>query len=654
MELALFVLVSCAVVGLFALQRSGPARAFTLVAGASVVGLVVLGAVGWSLGGAGEDTGLRDALPGPVDDTSFASSNTCRSCHPRHYATWHDSYHRTMTQAATPETVLADWDDVTLEDRGHTTRLTRRGDAMWAEVPDPLWYEDRSPDRPAVPPQIEARVVMTTGSHHLQNYWIRRPQSGDVYLDSYDNGALVQIPWIWMIEDGRWAPVQDSFLTPPSRDPESPAVWNTSCHLCHSVAPEPRFDGEGFDTRAAELGIACEACHGPGEEHVRMNRSPLRRYWRRIKGEIGDPTIVNPARLDPKRSAEACGQCHSFSRVVDLARWQEKGIPFRPGDELGASKAVLRHETTPSDPHLLEQLAAEPNALVGRFWEDGTIRVAGREYNGMVESGCFQRGEMTCLSCHSLHDYVDNADQLAPDRAGNEACLQCHEPMREAVTAHTRHAADSVGSQCQNCHMPHTTYGLFVAMRSHRIDSPSVAVTKQTGRPNACNLCHLDQTLAWTDRHLAQWYGIEPTPLDAQDREIAASVGWLIEGDAAQRAITAWHMGWAPAQSASGRGWQAAHLAVLLADPYVTVRRVAQRSLDGLPGFARFEYDHLAAPDALLQGRQDAWRRWQDAAPKHLDRSGPTLLLDDSGRLDFVRMQSLFSERDDTPLRIIE
>jgi hypothetical protein len=420
------------------------------------------------------------------------------------------------------------------------------------------------------------------------------------------------------------------------------------------VAPEPRFNGQGFDTRAAELGVACEACHGPGLAHAEANRSPARRYGQWLFGEGGDPSIVNPARLDAKKSTEVCGQCHSFTRVVDLPGWQKNGIPFRPGGDLAESKALLLHEDIPQSPHLLAQLADEPNALVGRYWGDGTIRVAGREYNGLAESACFQEGEMSCLSCHSLHDYTEAADQLSSTGSSDAPCLDCHPTFREDPSAHTHHDLGSEGSRCQNCHMPHTTYGLFTAMRSHRIDSPSVKNSKNTGRPNACNLCHLDKSLAWAGDHLSDWYDQPITELDEGERAQSAAVRWLLQGDAAQRAITAWHMGWEPAQKVSGKGWQAAHLAVLLTDPYVSVRRVAQGSIATLPGFESFEYDHLASPEQLVASRDEAWKRWQKAVPRNLDRRGPTLLIQSNGRIDKAALIDQLNARDETPLRIIE
>src|SRR5215468_7634382 len=41
----------------------------------------------------------------------FVGSSECMSCHPSEYASWHDSYHRTMTQVATPATVAGNTDE---------------------------------------------------------------------------------------------------------------------------------------------------------------------------------------------------------------------------------------------------------------------------------------------------------------------------------------------------------------------------------------------------------------------------------------------------------------------------------------------------------------------------------------------------------------
>ena len=205
-----------------------------------------------------------------------------------------------------------------------------------------------------------------------------------------------------------------------------------------------------------------------------------------------------------------------------------------------------------------------------------SLRVAGREYTSLEQSGCFQRGEMSCLSCHQLHKAADDTrsdkdwanDQLKPSSYGNDACVQCHD-QQQYSTAHTHHLADSSGSTCYNCHMPHTAYGLLKAIRNHTISIPDLKLDLAADRPNACNQCHLDKTLKWTADHLKEWYSIDEPELDDEQSEIAASILWLLKGNAANRALAAWAMGWSDAQAASGNDWQSIYLAQLLNDPYL-------------------------------------------------------------------------------------
>jgi hypothetical protein len=611
---------------------------------------------------------VANAVPAQPEQTDYQTSDTCRACHPGAYHGWKDSFHRTMTQAVAPTTVLADWDGVELADRGIELRLEREGDAFWAEFTNPF-VQATPGSRPA--PPLRARVVMSTGSHHLQNYWIRTDAPGTTGIGDQMPGALIQLPFVWLIEEARWVPVQDSFLTPPSERAEPLAVWNQSCHLCHSVSPAPGFDGSGFETTTAELGIACEACHGPATEHIAQFRNPARRYLAHaLPDDLDDrgARIVQPARLARDRSVEACGQCHSFSRTIDLEKWKRVGIEYKPGEPLAHAKALLRYSEEPSDPHLLAQLAEEPNALVGRFWSDGTIRVAGREMNGLVESACYARGEMTCLSCHSMHEYETPNDQLVRGGRGNGPCLECHPQKAAEGTAHTRHAEGSVGSECQNCHMPHTTYGLFKAIRSHRVDNPRVVSAKSGGRPNACNLCHLDKSLAWAERELVRGWGSPAeqeavrtreasvlAPLQNPDSpEIAAGVVWALSGDAAQRALVAWHFGWAPAQQASGQEWMSLYLGQLLSDPYAGVRQVAKKSIARQSGFVDFEYDFLAPPAELRQKSEEAWGRFRESVRSESLHGRRELLILEDGQIDGARFGRLLQERERTPIRIIE
>ncbi len=591
---------------------------------------------------------LLASIPRADRSEDFVTSDTCHSCHPGEHASWHKTYHRSMTQVASRETVKGRFDNTVLELMGETYQLSRTNDEFWVEI-----YGKRSADAKAVaatPPgaskgelQLKARIGMVTGSHHQQVYWIPTGRG---------NMQMV-LPFTYLLEDQRWVPGNDTFL----KSPEAPAtmkVWNVTCVECHATAGQARVDAKTrtMDTRVGELGIACESCHGSGVEHVRLNQNPARRYQLHLAGK-GDPSIVNPARLSPKSSAQVCGQCHGVKWIHQVQEWRAHGLAYRPGEDLEKTTPIVRATNLESQPWIQEQLKRDPKYLSDRFWSDGMVRVSGREYNGLSESPCFQRGPLQCLSCHSQHNSDPN-DQLARRMDTQEACLQCHEPLRNKVEAHTHHRSDSSGSECYNCHMPHTTYGLMKAIRSHKIDSPSVAASQSTGRPNACNLCHLDKTLGWTAETLKTWYGTQTPSLSEEEKSISAALLWLLKGDAGQRALVAWSFGWKPAQKASGESWLAGLLAPLLEDPYAAVRYIAGRSLRSLPAYRDFNYDYLAPDADRAQARQRAATLF-DQSPRTKDAVRPTpALFKADGTLDAEKLNALLRQRNDRHMDLQE
>ena len=48
--------------------------------------------------------------PIQLEEDGYVSSQTCKTCHPSQYQSWHSSYHRTMTQVATPQSARADFE----------------------------------------------------------------------------------------------------------------------------------------------------------------------------------------------------------------------------------------------------------------------------------------------------------------------------------------------------------------------------------------------------------------------------------------------------------------------------------------------------------------------------------------------------------------
>ncbi len=577
----------------------------------------------------------------------FVSSDACRACHQQEYDSWHASYHRTMTRPATPENVIGNFDNQVLVSRGFEYRLTQEGDSFWIEGPLPE-FDQQVRDRELLadevpnPPIGKYRVVMTTGKHHWQTYWV----------SGFNGQQLMNFPFVFHPEQNRWLPREVMFLKPPGW--VSNAIWNDGCIHCHSTAGKPGRIGleKTFDPQVAELGISCEACHGPGAEHVALNRSPTRRFQYHLSGEA-DPSIVQPQRLSQRASAQVCGQCHGVAFPKNYPKWYVDGFSFRAGDELEDSRRVLIPNQVRDEPWVATMLEQIPNRIDWQFWPDGMARVTGREYPAMVESPCYQHGDMTCLSCHSMH-HSNPEDQLAVGMDGNQACLQCHAKYAENISQHTHHPADSAGSLCYNCHMPHTSYGLLKASRSHQVSEPNLANDQQAGRPNACNLCHLDQTMQWTADYLSEWYEQPVTQLSEDESSIAAGALWILSGDAGQRALASWAMGWSPAREASGQLWMAPVLSVPLDDPYSAVRYIAGRSLQSLPGFGDLNYDFIASVEQRQEKQQRTLELWQQFQRPRLSEPQPRVLLQEDGQSDRATIGRLNKNRDDRVLDLSE
>ncbi len=560
------------------------------------LGALVAGAIVWGARAERRLISADLARPRDLHGAAYAGSAACRSCHQDHYASWHRTFHRTMTAEATPASgdVRGDFSGATLRQGDVTARMDRdaRGGFQMTFT------------SPGAPPRT-VEVVRTVGSRRYQQYLARVD-------DSY-----WRLPVAWHVEEKRWFPMTGAFLfSDPSAHPAGSVGepgrplfgggdfdrhvtrWNDNCVFCHNVAPDPARDPQSgrFATTVAELGIACEACHGPGAEHVAANGNPLRR-WALAAGRGADPTIVDPSRLTPARAADLCGRCHGQRLADQIAPLIEHGDPFVPGDDLAIESAPLWRDTP---------LHGDGQAFAGRFWDDGTPRLTAYEYQGMLQSPCTMRGPMTCTSCHGMHD-GDPRGQIRARFGGktsNSLCTGCHTPLAAPAAArlHAHHdpAGEGGGGRCVSCHMPRIVYGVLDLHRSHRIEIPEPARAAAAGRPDACTGCHVDRTVAWAAAAARRFWGQARFPASGAPAAGTSPFEALFAGPPVARAAAADALGRAPVADAAGRARRVgALLEVMAADRYPAVRHLAWRSLRRLleAGYAA-DYDPSADPEA--------------------------------------------------------
>ena len=432
-------------------------------------------------GGDGEDqapTPQPEAAGGgrakPVHDATFVGSKTCAECHAEESEQWHGSDHHLAMQEANEETVLGNFDNVTFTHFGVETHFRKEGGEFFV----------KTPNSEGVP--TEYKIDYTFGHYPLQQYLI--PFPGGRY-------QALSICWDSRPEEEggqRWF-----HLYPDEKIPHDDILhwtrqhfnWNYMCADCHSTDLKKNYDlaSNSYNTTWAEINVSCEACHGPGSEHVAWAASP-----EDYKGERADSsglTVVlkepmeggwkiDPETLKPSRSrplesdvqVETCARCHSRRRPLEA--------DFQHGQ-----KFLDTHGLS-----VLEDLLYHP---------DGQIDEEVYVHGSFVQSKMFHK-DVRCTDCHNPHT-------LKLRLPGNAVCSQCHVPTKYDTPDHHHHMVGSTGASCIDCHMPTKHYMVVDPRRDHSIRIPRPDLSVKLGTPNACNQCHQDQDAQWAADALEKW-----------------------------------------------------------------------------------------------------------------------------------------------------
>ena len=422
-------------------------------------------------------------------EATYVGRDACAACHDDETALWAGSHHDLAMQEATEATVLGDFNDATLTHRGITSTFYRQDGSFYARTEGPDGeLEDYA-------------IAYTFGVAPLQQYLVAFPGG---------RNQVLGIAWDSRPEaDGgqRWFhlyPEMDTGPDDPLHWTRPPQNWNNMCAECHSTHIVKGYDLESrsYQTTWSEIDVSCEACHGPGSSHVRIAETESRDESDQGRGDWGlvanvedrgrawtfAPGATTAARSEPNSSAseiESCAHCHS--RRATLAEGWVAGQPLLDFDLV----SLLREDLYHADGQIL-----------------GEVYV----YGSFVQSKMYAAG-VTCSDCHDPHS-------LAPRAEGNALCTRCHLPSTYDDPSHYFHEATSAGAQCVECHMPATTYMVVDPRRDHSLRIPRPDLSETIGVPNACNGCHLDQSVEWAARTAERWWG----PVVDSDRHFGEAI----------------------------------------------------------------------------------------------------------------------------------
>jgi predicted CXXCH cytochrome family protein len=425
--------------------------------------------------GCGDNTPPVEPVPdGPA---TFVGSAACQSCHEAEYRDWVGSHHELAMQDATADTVLGDFDDVTFDYYGETTRFFTRDEGFYVTTGNGSGQVR------------EFKVAYVFGVDPLQQYLIEFPGGRlQTLAFSWDSRSAADggQRWFHIYPDEYIAPDDSLHWTGLQQN------WNYMCAECHSTNVHMGYDADTdtFDTTYSEISVGCEACHGPGSTHVRMAESGVEGGAYGLEVDLDDRNgvawIMNPesgiaarseARTELQQQPEACGRCHARRGII--APEYEYGEP-------------LAHTHLPA---LLDE---------GLYFADGQILDEVYVYGSFLQSRMYAAG-VTCTDCHNPH----SAKLLAGDNP-NDVCAQCHLPTKFKVAEHAGHVSDQAG--CVDCHMASRTYMVVDDRRDHSFRIPRPDLSAKIGTPNACTNCHADLEPAAAVAAIEGWRGPDGSP----------------------------------------------------------------------------------------------------------------------------------------------
>lgn len=201
-------------------------------------------------------------------------------------------------------------------------------------------------------------------------------------------------------------------------------IGTEQCMACHEVQARG-YDASAhsriFDARTPAAARGCEACHGPGRQHL---ENP---------GKKGTLRIFN--KIAPREASQACMTCHSRQ---EHANWQG-----------GVHDA---RNVTCVDCHSIHAPKSEKGHLKGTSLV-ATCAICHRDQASKIQRASHmpvREGKMDCATCHNMHGST-NVSLLRTGNSATEFCVSCHAEKRGPFL--WDHAP--VRENCVTCHDPH-------------------------------------------------------------------------------------------------------------------------------------------------------------------------------------------------------
>jgi predicted CXXCH cytochrome family protein len=533
--------------------------------------------------------GFRTGGNSNIHPDDYVGPESCRKCHPKNHRDWSNHPHRRMNGLATSENVMGDFSGGAHIDYFGGTATFEQEDKQFfmrlARGDNRLNYE----------------VTQTIGSRFYQ-YYVGKLLNATEKLDEFYYREDHVLPFGYWLERQEWVPVvhvtrelPDGQRLDPFRPVSDEAIskqsYSTQCNYCHTTFPL----GDMFIRHPSLIGR-----HAPVKLHWSISS-----YLSSAHDDLWDSSR-DPAALSNQKFAEMMDTIVEFDAPEQAVTLGVSCEACHLGSREHAQNPQRLPEFFPRSPHLhveaqesgfdFSRNAANVNWACGRCHAGNRPQFAAgmstwnsTEYTDATRGSCYSK--LKCVDCHSPHKAIGQEWALSPDQ-NDRLCLKCHEKFEpvEQLVAHTHHPAGSSGAHCMNCHMPRINEGLQDVVRTHMIYSPTNREMIEANHPNACNQCHVKESIEWTQKYLNDWYGAEYDPdvvaQNYSDSQDSVVLGWLKSGNESVRLIAA------DCLARTDSRWALPQLIEALDDPYLLNRQFVLKHLESMLGIRLDKYGY--------------------------------------------------------------
>jgi hypothetical protein len=353
------------------------------------------------------DQTISPASASKWNAAGYVGDDVCGSCHQDKFGTFQPTAHHRTSQLPSAHSIAGKFTPP-----GNIMKTIDPGLSFRMDARDGSFYQTAVFGEPPHTKEHAEAFGLVIGSG----------RKGQTYL-YWKGDQLFELPVSYWIELGRWIN-SPGYLDGTANFDRAVIPRCVECHASYFEPLTPAPLGNRYDQTDFVLGISCERCHGPGQEHVTLHRGAATAAT--VVMSPAADGIVNPTKLSRDRQIAVCAQCHG-----GLGEEVAPAFSFKPGDSLDAFIKLQR-----------------PGP-------DAKVDVHGNQAALLERSRCFQSsGTMACTTCHDEH---------APERPAasySSRCLTCHQPEKCGMY---KKMGPKIANNCIDCHMPVQKSNLIVS-----------------------------------------------------------------------------------------------------------------------------------------------------------------------------------------------